>query len=329
MNRLLLLLICFIALAGCSLFKQDKPYSANEAEKKLIAFCKKEGQIDVHTRFTGKTLWLFVALTEPLFDVKPNPAVNKKAVRKLMPWSLLSLDGEYNDQKQFAVRFDLVPDVLASEPTTYGSAYNENYTKKRQLIYQGLQETFFNVAPAQTPEFLVIFVADITKGLATKSTVYLPDLKAFLSEALPFDEYYLREQTEVLGDEKLIGDKSGRAVPYGEVLWPNFLTDQLKARIRFKLTQSDFPPEGKPDTEIIKIAANTFRFYPFKDYAGIYLYNMREKKEYTYTKDQLFIFEEKPTWQDKGKYTTIRFDGSKLMTGNAPQEVKPQEEPIK
>jgi len=317
-----------LTLAGCGLFKHDKSYTLREAEKKLIDFCKKEGQNDVHTRFVGKTLWLYVPLTEPLFDIKPNPAVNKNAVRKVMPWSILSLDSDYNGKKQFVIRFDVVPDVLTAEPSTYGSAYNENYTKKRQLIYQGLQESFFNIDPRQAPEFVVVFVADITKGLATKSTVYLRDLREFMSEALPFDEYYLREQTEVLGNENLIGDKKGRSVAYGEVAWPDFLTDQLKTRIRFKLTQSDFPPEGKPDTEIIKIAANTFRLYPFKDYAGIYLYNMREKKEYTYTKDQLFIFEVKPTWQEKGKYTTIHFDGNKLMTGNAPVQA-PQEQPTK
>ena len=211
-------------------------------------------------------------------------------------------------------------DVLAGEANTYGSAYNENYTKKRQLIYQGLQETVFNVDKAKAPDFVIILIADVTKGLATKSTLYLTDLKQFLSEALPPDEYYLREATEILGDQNLIGDKQGRSIQYKDVVWPDFLTEQLKNRIRYKLTQSEFPPEGKPDTEIIRIAANTFRFYPFKDYVGIHLYNMREKKSYTYSKDQLFIFEEKPKWQDKGRYTTIRFDGNKLTTGKVPED---------
>jgi hypothetical protein len=327
MNRLLLLLIISVALAGCGIFRQDKPYSPAEAEKKLIAFCKKEGGLDVTTRTVGHTLWLYAGLEEPLFDVGPSP--NKKATRKIMPWSILSLDGEYNDQKQFAIRYDVVPDVLSPEASTYGSSYNEKYTKKRQLIYQGLQETFFNVDKDKAPQFVVIFVADTTKGLATKSTLYLKDLRAFLSEALPFDEYYMREQTEILGDADLVGDKQGRTVAYAEVSWTVFLTEQLKNRIRFKLTQSDFPPEKKPDTEVIKIAANTFRLYPFEGYAGFTLFNMRDKKDYTYTRDQLFIFEEKPTWQDRSKYTTIRFDGDKLMTGNAPQEVKPQEAPLK
>lgn len=311
-------------LAGCGPFRQEKPYTAGEAEKKLVEFCQKEGELAVLTRLTGRTLWIYAALAEPLFDVKPSPGQEKNAPRKLMPWSILSLESAYSKDQQFAVRYDIVPDVLSPEASSYGSAYNENYTKKRQLIYQGLQETFFNVTGDKAPDFVVIFVADITKGLATKSTLYLPDLKKFLSEALPFDEYYLREETEVLGDPALKGDKKGRAVAYADVLWPDFLSAQLKTRIRFKLTQSDFPPEKKPDTEVIRIAANTFRLYPFKDYAGFTLTNLRDKKDYAYTRDQLFIFEEKPTWQEKEKYTTIRFDGSKLLTGNAPEEA-PQE----
>ncbi|NTV28723.1 MAG: hypothetical protein HGA80_01430 [Candidatus Omnitrophica bacterium] len=314
------------ALAGCGALK-EKTYTPTEAEAKFVEFCRKEGQVEVTARQVGRTERIFLAMDEPIFNLKAGES-SEKPTRQPMPFSLLSLDGEYF-ATEFRIDYDIVPDVLPPEAVTYGSSYNEHYTKKRQLVYQAIQEAFFNLAKdeetkATAPVFFVVVVSDVSKGIATKSTFYLPDLKAFMTEAIPFEEYYLRENTEIFGDEKLIGDRTGRQLALEEVAWPDFLTAQIKNRIRFKFSHSDFPPKADPDREVLEAVTNTLRFYPFTDFTAVYLHNRREKREMTFTKDQLKIFEETPDWEKKkGRITVIRFPFTNSVPGSATGDEKP------
>ena len=292
---------------GCG-FLLEKTYTPTEAEKKLTAFCLKEGGLHVILKRIGVTLWIYAPVEEPIFDVKASPD-KEKAERKIQPFALLSLQTDFSE-KYFKLNYDVVPDVLAPEPTSYGSSYNEAYTKKRQLMYQALQESFFNAKDDPKdpmPQFVVIMIADITKGIATKSTVYLRDLRQYVTEVLPPDEYYMREANEIIGKEALIQDKLGKNVPYAEITWPYFLTEQIKTRIKYKFS-TDLPDDTVPVTEIAKAAANTLRFYPFGDYTGVLLYDVRSKKELNLTKDLLKGYAEKSAWEDQDrKLTTIHF----------------------
>ncbi len=303
-----ILLIAMMMANGCS-FLKEKAYTPTEAEKKLIAFCLNEGKLNVIVKRLGLTLWIYAPVQDPIFDVKASPG-KEKAERKVQPLALLSLQAEFSE-KYFKLNYDVVPDVLAPEPTTYGSTYNEAYTKKRQLMYQALQESFFNAKDAPkdpAPEFVVIMITDVTRGIATKSTVYLKDLRQYVSEVLPPDEYYMREANEIIGKEALIQDKLGKNVPYEEITWPYFLTEQIKTRIKYKFNNSDLPNDTVPATEIAKAAANTLRFYPFKDYTGVLIYDVRSKKELELTKDLLKGYAEKSTWENEDrKLTTIHF----------------------
>ncbi|MFH0754459.1 MAG: hypothetical protein V2A70_07830 [Candidatus Omnitrophota bacterium] len=298
-----------LCMGGCNALKDTK-FTPSEAEKKLASFCLKEGNLTVLTQRVGQTLWIYVPVNEPIFDVKAS-GERKDPSRKIMPLSLLSLQSEFS-QKYFKFNFDIVPDVLSGEPVSYGSAYNESYTKKRQLIYQGMQESFFNAKGTDKepiPTFFVILVTDTTKGVATKSIIYLRDLRQFMTEAIPPDEYYMRELNEIIGKEGLINDTKGRNVPYADITWTYFLTEQIKNRIKFKFTSSDFPPETEPLKEIATLAANTLRFYPFTDYAGIVLYDVRNKKETTLTQEQLKTYAAKTNWEEtQGRLTTIHFE---------------------
>ena len=303
----LLLLTVIIMTSGC--FPKERPYTPTEAEKKLAAFCLKEGGQKVTTKRIGLTLWIYVPVQEPIFDVKASPDQGVTE-RKVQPFSLLSLQAEFSE-KYFKLNYDIVPDVLAGEPMSYGSTYNEAYTKKRQLMYQALQESFFNAKDTPrdpAPQFVVIMIADITKGIATKSTLYLRDLRQYVTEVLPPTEYYMREANEIIGKPDLIEDKTGKNAPYAEITWPYFLTEQIKTRIKYRFSGIDLPDDTVPQTEIARAAANTLRFYPFGDYTGVLLYDVRSKKELDLTKDLLKGYAEKPDWEKEDrKLTTIHF----------------------
>ena len=322
-----LLAICLIIGAGCSLLEKDKPYTPREAENKLAAFCQKEGNVTIQTRMVDKTQWVYLPTSESIFSIKPSPDTGSKPERKATPFALLSLDAVFTPERKFSYTYDIVPDVLPGDASSYGINYSESYAKKKQLLYQGLQETFFNIKETEAPQFLVIVIADITQGVATKNTLYLRDLKEFMTGAI-FEEYYMRELSEVIGNKNLIGDKNGNALTYETVTWSNFLTEQIKNRIRYKFTQSDFKPKVAPDREIITIAANAIRIYPFQDFTGLYLYNRREKKEQIFTKEELKAFEEKTSWEkEKDRLTTIHYrPGEGIIVGNeAPKKKEPED----
>jgi hypothetical protein len=305
----LFLLTVMIMTQGCGSLK-DKAYTPTEAEKKLVEFCLKEGNLNVTVKRLGTTLWIYVPVEEPIFDVKASPDQGETK-RTIQPFALLSLEADFHE-KYFRFNYDVVPDVLSGEPTSYGSSYNEAYTKKRQLMYQALQESFFNAKddpkdPA--PQFVIIMIADITKGIATKSMLYLRDLRQYVTEALPPTEYYMREANEIIGRQSLIEDKTGKNAPYAEVTWPYFLTEQMKTRIKYKFSGNEtLADDIVPASEIAKAAANTLRFYPFNDYTGVLLFDVRSKKELDLNKDGLKEYAEKATWEDEDrKLTTIHF----------------------
>lgn len=262
------------------------------------------------THLVENALWVYVPFSEPIFTVKPSdPAASE---RKKTPLDLLYLGGEYDEKTNFSFEYDIVSDTLPPDPATYGSGYNEKFARIRQLIYQGLQESIFNIPPKDAPEFVIVIVADTTTGVAIKSTLYLNDLKQYLTEAIPSDEYYQREQNEIIGDKAMAADITGKSLKYDGVEWPDFLVGQIKARIKYKFGQSDFQPDSDPDKIIAACAANALKFYPFTAYKGVYLYNIRQKRDMLFDKKQLKTFEEESWWAGKGKLTTIHFDAGQF-----------------
>lgn len=328
-HLLILGLVLALPLCGCS-WKKDRPYTPGEAETKLAAFCLKEGGLTITTRAVGKTQWVYLPLEEPLFGLKPSPDTGARAERKATPFALLSLEGTFNEKNEFSYTYDIVPDVLPAEPTSYGMNYNEAYARRKQLLYQGLQETFFNMDEKEAPKFFIIVIADITSGIAIKNTLYLRDLKEFMTGAI-YEEYYLRELSDVVGDKVLVGDKKGRALSYQDVLWAQYLTEQIKNRIRFKFTQSDFKPQADPEREIVSIAANALKLYPFDSYSGLRLYDRREKKERAWSREELKTYEEKAAWEkEKNRLTTIQYrPGEGIIVGNeAPRKKTEEKDPL-
>lgn len=304
------LLILVFLTSGCGLLK-DKAYTLTQAEEKLVEFCAREGETPIVTRRLGRTQWIYLPMKDPLFDFKLSPGQGHTK-KKITPLMLLSLEGSYTEGT-FSFDYDTITDVIPPDPTDYGSAYTETYIKKRQLVYQALQETFFNLDDNQetrdsAPLFFIIVIADTTKGLATRSTVYFSDIRGYLTAAIPPDEYYLRERIEIIGDEEMIGNLTGQGLKFEDVAWPEFLAEQIKFRARFKFTQSDFPPESDPGQTIAGIAVNTLRFYPFKEYDRIVTSDIRAKTSKTYTKEDFVLLEEKPLWERKSsRMHVIRF----------------------
>ena len=85
-------------------------------------------------------------------------------------------------------------------------------------------------------------------------------------------------------------------------------------RIRFKFTQSDFPPQENYEDAIIGIIADTTRYYHFKDFLEVRTNDLRTKKKMIFTPGQLIFFGEdrpKTEGKSKGKLIHIIFENGK------------------
>jgi hypothetical protein len=102
----------------------------------------------------------------------------------------------------------------------------------------------------------------------------------------------MREISELYGDADLINDKTGENLKLKAIEWPWFLVEQIKNRVGFKFTRSDFPPDGDIVITIASIVANTFRYYDHKDFSIVILKDLRDKKSYQFDQKQLSSFRE-------------------------------------
>ncbi|NLE65035.1 MAG: hypothetical protein GX606_03865 [Elusimicrobia bacterium] len=310
-HSFLILSILFLCSAGC--IQKDIPYTLSEAEKTFTEFCKAEGDVDVTARSVGRTLWVYLPLKISLFNIKAS-GQKTTADKQPTPLSLSAIDGE-KSSSLFSFRYDIIPDALPGDTPPYGMQYNEEFTAKRRILYYGLQESFFGLPEEAAPRFVVIVSVDLSTGIGMKSTLCLADLKKYMTGAI-FDDYMLREVADMVGDPALIGDMAGRALERTDVPWAEFLTGQIKQRIRFKFTQSDFKPEADPDRVITTIVANTLALYEFEDFEKIRLYNWRDKREMLFDKEQLRSFVDVlPEKERAGRFTTIKFDTSNFAPG--------------
>jgi hypothetical protein len=134
-------------------------------------------------------------------------------------------------------------------------------------------------------------------------------------EGIPYDEFSKRVLQESKGSTDYIGDEIGQHLEYNDIKMPDFLTKQMLNRIRYKFTQSDFPPQEKYEEAIIGIIADTTRYYHFKDFNEVHTDDVRTQKKMIFTPRQLDFFgEDKPKDTDQasnGKLIHIIFENGK------------------
>jgi hypothetical protein len=179
-------------------------------------------------------------------------------------------------------------------------------------LFTAITETLLD--PKTPISFVVIVITDIKKGIEIRYTFYLEDYRMASVEGIPYDEFSKRILQESKGNTDYIGDEIGQHLEYTDINLPEFLTKQIINRIRFKFTQSDFPPQETYEEPIIGIVADTTRYYHFKDFKELRTSDLRTKKKMIFTPAQLDSFgDDKPKAEDKskGKLIHIIFENGK------------------
>jgi len=219
-----------------------------------------------------------------MFDYKASPKLPPGFDSKPQQYSVEYLDGNFN-QGTFRIEYDIIKNIKPPKDYGYSTSYGEAFTKLQVGILQNaLPKTFFSLEPEETPDFFVMVIADVTRGIEFKSIFHFQDIKRYIQQSLAYEDYIQRNVTEIRGDQVIIGDTAGRHLKFEDMTWTDFLSKQMVNRVRFKFQQSDFPPEGDLPQEILSIASDTVRAYDFTDFQQIRVVNVRNGQEFSLQK---------------------------------------------
>ena len=287
--------------------------TATDLQKKFETKCRKDYKLNIITHIVGKTFWIYAPTDKPLFDFAAEPPAHPDPIKKPAKYDLLYIDGSYKDHAYY-FEYDVLPKIKSNvQSEGIRNEETDHFSKLFTNLFTAITETLME--PDTPISFIVISITDIKKGIEVRCTFYLEDYRRFYGEAIPFEELQRRELQEVKGSTDYIGDEIGQHLDYNDISLPDFLTKQMISRIRFKFTQSDFPPQQNYEEAIIGIIADTNRYYSFKDFTQLHTDDIRTKKKMIFIPRQLDFFgDDKPKSGDQkqnGKLIHIIFENGK------------------
>lgn len=314
--RLLLTVGCLcavVSLSGCSKPPAPKPSpSLAEANKNFLELCKKDYNLNPKLKFLGNTMYIYLPLEHNIISLKATgtPSIDDTAEKSR---NILFLNAEFQNN-DFLITYHIEPFKKYAISPGYGSPYDEQYRKKQQFLLQALTRTYneldqedapgdvyyHNVRKQETheetvrfkpvknsPDFIVVTITDIKKGIEIVTTFYYTDYKYISLGRLPTDEYFKRIITEPLGNINAIGDFDGTHITYKDITWPEFIAKQIIHRIKFKYQQSGTPPTKTDEEEILSIVKSAIDAYNFQDFDNVILKNLADGETTTINKEEL------------------------------------------
>jgi len=310
-----------LVLTGC--FKALPPpnHTRSTADTKFIKICTEEFKLPVVIQPLKTTVWVYLPLTERLFDYQASPKKKSPALEQPVQEkrAINLLEAEFKDPI-FSISYDISKTKKYSKDLGYGSAYSDKYQKTQRDILTAAYRAYADIETVpgdiefpndyerdlrhrdlvrayvktdKPPDFLVLVIADITRGIETKMIINFGDLLRGTTDGSFYEEYSRRiVNVEPLGDTAIIDDRAGTHLNLTDVDWPEFLAKQMMGRIRFKYEQSDFPPQDVDANEILKLIHATVSAYSFDKFTGVELHDLGQKKDMSLRKEQLATFGE-------------------------------------
>jgi hypothetical protein len=322
-----ILLIVTLLLGGCGKVEPAPKFTVTEAQKRFEDKCVKDFNLHVRTHQVGHTMWIYLPTKDPIFDYevqKEKGGANKDNPKFIVNFA----NGKYQNDL-FSFEYDIVDKKKTKDESPgFNSSYTDTYVKNQNNIFTAMYEVFLNtkaLAGETAPQFFVVIITDIKKGIETRLTFYFQDFMRAWAGDIPNDEYMKRVLSEQKGASSMIGDETGSHLKYSDMTLGDFLSKQIVNRIHYKFQYSDFPPQTNDfDNIIIGIVSDTMRYYHFDNFTNVRLNNLRTNKKYLFDKSQLVNFGEDKSKENKGKLIHIRFkDGKPEFNEEPPSDQQP------
>lgn len=336
---IILFLLAFIP--GCSKApKKDIPISPAAAHQKFVQLCKDDYNLNIVTKAFEHSLWIYLPLDDSYLSIaasKDGPMKSSAPDEKL---NIKFLDGAFTDST-FQIRYDIGLHKSYIDHKGIETRVSEEYSAKQRFLFEAITRAYADVEKlpdsdrhveevpgdvtylddrksaahkklvqsdvetASVPDFFVMVIADIEKGIETKMYVYLQDLLRATHDQ-GFGEEYLKRLVvdQPIGHEVIIGDKTGSHLDAYDLTWPEFLTKQMLYRIQYKYQQSAFPPSEDTRSELLNIAADTVGAYGFTDFSSVELHDLSDGSTDVVGREELSAYSSEPS---RGRLIHIRF----------------------
>ncbi|MCB9772269.1 MAG: hypothetical protein H6754_06930 [Candidatus Omnitrophica bacterium] len=319
-KQYLALLLTAAVLTGCGKPATfARPLTLTQAQEQFLKICREELKYDVKVIPVGKTMWVYVPLTDGIFEFRAASKDQSPPAPTNKSWSITFLESTFSD-KTFTVRYDIAMTKKYDKKQSYQNKYSDEYSKKQREVLTALTRAYFDVGQTtitvpvtvgndqkvnptvevmksnplaltkeEPPDFFVMVFADTKHGVGIQAINNFEDMRMALSNppGISNDEYVKRYVYELFGDEDLIGDTTGEHLKTQDITMGYFLAKQIENRINTQFVRSAFPPTGQVQDEIWHIISETCRLYQFKDFEKIKLIDLQTEKESTYDKSQL------------------------------------------
>lgn len=336
---LIVLSFLCIVFVGCS--KKDtatyKENTITSAQNKLIEIARDEYETNIVTKSIGSTMWIYIPLEESIIDIKATGSGVTKKEDSELPLEIRFLDGKYKDNT-FDIAYDIgrtrkynvsygygttyppkVQDLQRSILTAISRAYGDAQidpdnslqylmpiaTEREAAMIDNTVNAHFDKEPV--PNFFVIIVADIVKGLDIKMTIAFSDLRRVMTDPSFTEEYSRRAIYEQpSGNIDIIHDKEGKYIDYTPLTWAQFIARQIAYRVQYTYSQSSKEPPEDIETEILRATNQSINAYSFQNFEQVVLRNLNDESENIFAKPTLKDYAPEEV-EPKGKLHHIKF----------------------
>ena len=332
-----------IFFVGCSdAPRQEKTIPNTPSHQKLKDLLKDEYNLDVITKAFANTLWVYLPLDNPFLNIVSSKNGPLKSEHPQEKFQINFLDGKFSDQT-FHIRYNITKEETYADDKSITTQFSEEYSAKQRFLLNAIGRAYSEVEKKpdsnryveriagdidflghkknlthkklvhsyvktdDVPDFIVIAIADIVKGIEIRMYLYLQDLRR-ASHDQGFGEEYIKRLIvdQPIGHEIIIGDKTGEHLDAHDLTWPEFLTKQMIYRTTFKYTISSLPPLPDPKEQLIQIAAQTIQGYHFQDFESVNLIDLNKNTTKTLSKNEIKTIEITPP-SPPGKTHRIKF----------------------
>ncbi len=228
--------------------------------------CKKEYKLDLSTKLSGRTLWVYMPL-EDIISKLPKP---EKYIERFL------IEDKKNTLNEGVLKISYSVKPIAERETQQEMSIDKSVNEKIFNVLQVIRRVLFSIDNSQdnNPLFFCIVTADIKNGFEIKQVFHLLDLKKLSYGFISQTEYQHRIVQDTAVSAQIIGDKEGTHLDYRDITLEEFISSQIQSRIRFKFQKPEVEKNADIDKEVLKIITYTLNTYNFKDFSLVEIVNL-------------------------------------------------------
>ena len=201
-----LILILFLSACNSSVSPSFLKEDTAQAVKDI---CKKEYALDIWTKLSGSTLWVYL----PLEDIISKPDKPEKYIERFI------LEDAKNTLDEKILRVNYLVRSTTEKEKQQEMALDKSINEKIFNLLQVIRRVLFSMdnSKQDIPQFFCIVTADIKNGFEIKQLFYFLDLKKLTYSFISQTEYQHRIIQDTAISAEIIGDKTVSHLNYRDI----------------------------------------------------------------------------------------------------------------